>query len=158
MAIYLCKESSNLAIHVSTYFILFNTCRFQSLVLNSTVFHLLWIPFNCRLAHQLVGAPRTLPRCLAKTWRLNYGLVMSCHLGYLIFAILFLKYFDTTALSALLSSLVSTFYHSCTLVYINYLAAELISRRFYQPERHPYGASLRTRQRNWAFFFYALKA
>ena len=48
-------------------------------------------------------------------------------LGYLVFAILFLGYLDTIALSALLSSLVYTFfYHSSTLVYINYLAVELI--------------------------------
>ena len=50
-------------------------------------------------------------------------------LGYLVFAILFLGYLDTTALSALRSGLVSTFYHSSTLVYLNYLAAELIGHR-----------------------------
>ena len=64
---------------------------------------------TCQPAHQQVGAPRTLPRCLTKTCRLEYCLEISYYLRYIVFAILFLGYLGTIALSALLSSLFSTF-------------------------------------------------
>ena len=58
---------------------LFNTCRFQAQVLNSTVFYLLQIPLNYQRAHQRVDAPRTLSRCLVKTCRKEYCHVMYCN-------------------------------------------------------------------------------
>ena len=48
---------------------LFNICRFQAHVLNSTVFHLIWSPLKCQRAHQRVSAPRSPPRCITKTCR-----------------------------------------------------------------------------------------
>ena len=91
------------------YLFLFNRGRFQALLLNSTVFHLLWIPLNSQRAHKWVGAPHTLPHCFAKSSCYGCCPVISCHLGYLLFATLFLGYLDTAVLSAFLSGLVSTF-------------------------------------------------
>ena len=56
---------------------------------------------------------------------------------------MFLGYLDTTALRAFLIVYFVRSYNSSTLVYINYLTAELLSHRFYQPERHPDSASLK---------------
>ena len=121
---------------MSTLFLL-KTYRFRAHELNFTVLHLIWSPVNCRRAHQRVGAPRILTRCNTKTCRLDYCPLIFCHQGWLVFAILFIGYFDATVLPALLCSLVSSIF------YIKYLAAKLIGHQFHQPERQPQSASLR---------------
>ena len=132
------------------------TSAFQASVLDSTAVSTCWH------AHLHLGALRGMPccldyyavqgiliRCHTKTFRCDYSYhccaIMTFHLHYLVF-IHFLGYYNTTALSAVLSSLVLRFSHGTNIVYVDYSTAELIRLRNISLRDTP---TVRTSETNW---------